>query len=147
MLTFPSATRPPSRAHPLQGLGEQAKVNLLPRQNSTNWLFSNLSPRFRYVTSLTSLVTSSIWDLYCDISEWHVRLTRAWTPALMLHLTNPCAKRKVLSLTKPKGNIYKTKSLGHYITNSIFLDSSYSWPCVKISEKLVRDDSQKLLFS
>ena len=35
-----------------------------------------------------------------------------------LHLTNPCAKRKVLSLTKPNGKIYKTKSLGHYITQS-----------------------------
>ena len=35
-----------------------------------------------------------------------------------LHLTNPCAKRKVLGLTKPKGKIYKTKSLGHYITLS-----------------------------
>ena len=34
-----------------------------------------------------------------------------------LYLTNPCTKRKVLSLTKPKGKIYKTKSLGHYITN------------------------------
>ena len=34
----------------------------------------------------------------------------------MLHLKNPCVKRKVLSLTKPKGNIYKTKSLGNYIT-------------------------------
>ena len=34
----------------------------------------------------------------------------------MLHLTNPCAKQKVLSLTKPKGKIYKTKSLGNYIT-------------------------------
>ena len=33
-----------------------------------------------------------------------------------LHRTNPCAKRKVLSLTKPKGKIYKTKSLGNYIT-------------------------------
>ena len=33
-----------------------------------------------------------------------------------LHLTNPCAKRKVLSLTKPKGKTYKTKSLSHYIT-------------------------------
>ena len=41
---------------------------------------------------------------------------RAWTPALMLHITNPCAKQKVLSLTKPKGKIYKTKSLGHYPT-------------------------------
>ena len=37
-------------------------------------------------------------------------------PVLMLHLPNPCAKRKVLSLTKPKGKIYKTNSLGHYIT-------------------------------
>ena len=36
----------------------------------------------------------------------------------MLHLTNPCAKRKVLSLTKPKGKIYKTKSLRNYITQS-----------------------------
>ena len=33
-----------------------------------------------------------------------------------LRLTNPCSKRKVLSLTKPKGKIYKTKSLGYYIT-------------------------------
>ena len=33
-----------------------------------------------------------------------------------LHLTNPFTKRKVLSLTKPKGKIYKTKSLSHYIT-------------------------------
>ena len=61
-------------------------------------------------------VTFSIWGFYCDISEWHVRSAHAWTPVLMLHLTNPCAKRKVLSLTKPKGKIYKTKSLGHYIT-------------------------------
>ena len=57
-----------------------------------------------------------IWDFYFDISEWHILSTRAWTPALMLHLTNPCTKRKVLILTKPKGKIYKTKSLGHYIT-------------------------------
>ena len=34
-----------------------------------------------------------------------------------LHLTNPCTKRKVLWLTKPKCKIYQTKSLGHYITN------------------------------
>ena len=38
----------------------------------------------------------------------HPLRARAWTPALMLHLTKPCAKRKVLSLTKPKGKIYKT---------------------------------------
>ena len=55
---------------------------------------------------------------YCGTSEWHVCPACVWTPALMLHLTNSCSKRKVLSLTKPKGKIYKTKSLGHYITIS-----------------------------
>ena len=63
-----------------------------------------------------TLASIPIWDFYFDISEWHILSARAWTPALMLHLTNPCAKRKVLSLTKPKGKIYKTKFLGNYIT-------------------------------
>ena len=64
-----------------------------------------------------TLVSIPIWDFYFDISEWHILSGRAWIPALMLHLTNPCAKRKVLSLTKPKGKICKTKSLGNYITH------------------------------
>ena len=62
------------------------------------------------------LVLIPIWDFYFDISEWHILSARAWTPVLMLPLTNPCAKRKVLILTKPKGKIYKTKSLSNYIT-------------------------------
>ena len=33
---------------------------------------------------------------YFDISEWLILSARAWTSALMLHLTNPC--------TKPKGS-------------------------------------------
>ena len=65
-----------------------------------------------------TLVSIPIWYFYFDISEWHIVSTRSWIPALMLHLTNPCAKRKVLSLTKPKGKIYKTKSLGNYITSA-----------------------------
>ena len=77
-----------------------------------------LCARFRCVTSFTS---SDIWDFYFDISEWHILPARAWTPVLMLPLTNPCAKREVLSLTKPKGKIYKTKSLGHYITIIIMI--------------------------
>ncbi len=56
------------------------------------------------------LVLILIWGFYFNISEWHILSARAWTPALMLHLTNPCTKRKVLILTKPKGKIYKTKS-------------------------------------
>ena len=89
-------------------------------QPSSSDVFSNLSPRFRCVTSLTS----PIWDFYCDISELHVHSVRAREHLhSCLHLTNPCAKRKVLSLTKLKGKIYKTKSLGHYITviSSTFL--------------------------
>ena len=62
------------------------------------------------------LVTIPICDFYFDISEWHILSTCVWTPALMLHLTNPCAKQKVLILTKPKGKIYKTKSFHNYIT-------------------------------
>ena len=57
----------------------------------------------------------SYLGFYFDIWELRIFSACAWTPALMLHLTNPCAKRKVLSLTKPKGKIYKTKSLRHYI--------------------------------
>ena len=63
-----------------------------------------------------TLVPIPIWYFYFDISEWHILSARAWTPALMLHLTNPCTKRKVLSLTKPKGKIYTTKSLSNNIT-------------------------------
>ena len=48
-----------------------------------------------------------IWDFYFDISEWHILPARASTPALMLHLTNPCTKRKVLSLTKLKARYIK----------------------------------------
>ena len=62
------------------------------------------------------LVLIPIWDFYFDISEWHILPTHTWTPMLMLHLTNPCTKWKVLSLTKLKGKVYKTKSLGNYIT-------------------------------
>ena len=55
-------------------------------------------------------------SIFILTSECHILPARAGTPAFMLHLSNPCAERKVLSLTKPKGKIYKTKSLGHYIT-------------------------------
>ena len=35
-----------------------------------------------------------IWDFYFDISERHILPARALTPALSLHLTNPCAELK-----------------------------------------------------
>ena len=95
---------------------------------------------------MTSFISPGTWDFYFNISEWHIIPARTWTPALMLHLTNPCAKRKVLSLTKSKGKIYKTKSLGHYITllfslinhyrhiNKLHLFwDSFEWFCLQIS--------------
>ena len=66
-----------------------------------------------------TLVPISLGEFYFDISEWHILSARVWTPALMLHLTNPCTKWKVFSLTKPKGKIYNTKSLRHYITKTL----------------------------
>ena len=66
-----------------------------------------------------SLVSIPIWDFYFDISEWHILSARAWTHALMLYLTNPRTKRKILFLTKPKGKMYKTKSFRHYIIASL----------------------------
>ena len=73
-----------------------------------------------------TLVSIRIWDFYFDISEWHILSARAWTPALMLHLTNPCTQRKVLRLTKPIGKIYKTKSLGNYITQILLYNCQNS---------------------
>ena len=78
-------------------------------------------------------VSIPIWDFYFDISEWHILSVRAWTPALMLHLTDPCAKRKVLSLTKPKGKIYKTKSLHHYMTT--LTQEDFHWAFQKLLEQ------------
>ena len=126
MLAF-SCAQPQHVWHPPQGLGEQAKVTLLLRTALLKSLTFLKSPKiiracFRCMTSFTSPGHNfAIWDFYFDISEWHILPARVWTPALMLHLTDPCAKRKVLRLTKPKGKIYKTKSLGHYITIPEFL--------------------------
>ena len=72
------------------------------------------------------LVSISTWDFYFDLSEWHILSARAWTPALMLHLTNPCTKRKVLILTKLKGKIYKTRSLRNYNSPLFFFRIFYS---------------------
>ena len=57
---------------------------------------------------------TSLNDTSAPHAREHLR-AREHLPSC-LHLTNPCAKRKVLSLTKPKGKTYKTKSFGHYIT-------------------------------
>ena len=62
---------------------------------------------------------------------WHRWLShppraRVNTCAQCVHLTNPCTKWNVLSLTKPKGKIYKTKSFGNYITMVHYLVGLYN---------------------
>ena len=110
MLTFPSA--PPSCATPVGHKFVWPRLGL-----NLNWLTFLKSQPSLPVRDVTHVPGHILYlGFLCDISEWHARSARTLTPALMLHLTNPCAKRKVLSLTKPKGKIYKTKSLGHYIT-------------------------------
>ena len=113
------------------------KVNLLfPRQELNSQLFLEISAHasgaWRHPNTL---VTIPIWDFYFDITEWHILSARAWTPALMLHLTNPCAKRKVLILTKPKGKIYKTKSLRNYITKLQVLNSN-TWNYLTVCKQM-----------
>ena len=117
MLTFPSA--PHHVRHPVanywSGLDEPRKSTFFFQgRDSTHCFFSYL--QIRCVSLLTSPGSIPIWDFFFDISGWHILSARAWTPALMLHLTNPCTKRKVLILTKPKGKIWKTKPLRHYVT-------------------------------
>ena len=94
-----------------------------------------LRARFRCTTSLTSPGHNS----YLGFLFWHILPARAWTPALMLHLTNPCAERNVLSLSKPKGKIYKTKSLGHYITSaemqSVYSTNQADWAVNRVKCK------------
>ena len=64
--------------------------------------------------------TSPGHTYYLGFLFWHLWTTHPPRARQHMHsslqLTNPCAKRKVLSLTNPKSKIYKTKSHSHYIT-------------------------------
>ena len=79
------------------------------RRNSTSLLFlkspkssGHASGAWRHSHPLVYFLSGIvILTSLNDTSSPHA----LWTPALMLHLTNPCAKRKVLSLTKSKGKI------------------------------------------
>ena len=115
MLTFPytsTTRRKASASSESQPSSSGAKT----QHNEFSQIPKILRARFRCMTSFTSPGLISYLRFYFDICEWRNLPACAWTPALMLQLTNPCAKRKVLGLSKPKGKIYKTKSLGHYIT-------------------------------
>ena len=65
-----------------------------------------------HVPSCISYLGFLLWRLWLS----HSPRVRVNTYTQCVHLTNPCTKQKVLSLTKPKGKIYKTKSLRNYMT-------------------------------
>ena len=114
MLTFPLAPNHVRTRHKASA-SKRKSTFFFRARNSTNWLFSNLPKILRARFQCMMSLTSPGLTFYLGFLFWHL-----WTKHTplhsSLHQTNPCAKRKVLSLTKPKGRIYKTKSLGHYIT-------------------------------
>ena len=115
----PTNARRPERTKS-SGLAQLWKSTFFFRgRNSTNCFFSNLSPHFQCMTSFTPPGPIFYLGFYFDICEWRILSARAWTPALMLHLTNPCANWKVLSLTKP---IYYTIFYNFYSKDFIYFN-------------------------
>ena len=111
----------PDIAHKVVWPCSALKVNLLlSRRELDSLLFLKSQPTLpvRDVTQIPWSQFLSVIFILTSLND--TSSPHAWTPALMLHLTNPCTKRKVLSLTKPKGKIYKRKSLGNYITAAWF---------------------------
>ena len=119
MLTFPSAPQHVRTRHKASA-NKRKSTFFFRARNPTHWLFSkspkssarasgawrhshplkkNLLPGIFILTSLNE--TSS--PRACEYLRSCLRLTQALS-------------RKIISLTKHKGKIYKTKSLGHYIT-------------------------------
>ena len=85
-------------------------------QISTNFFFFFQIPkfsahRFRAWRHSHPRIPFPIWGFYCDICDCHTRPACAWTPVLNVctELTHALSW-KVLSLTKLKGKIYKTKN-------------------------------------
>ena len=123
MMTFPSTpkTRATPVAHKFVWPQRAPKVDPSRSESSSQLTVFFKFPkillsRFRCRTSFTSLVTSPLWDFYFDICERHMLRARVNTCAQVSTKLTHVLSRKVLSLTKLKGKIYKTKYLSHYIT-------------------------------
>ena len=94
-------------------LGELRKSSSFLQTRISTYCFFFKSPKSSALPGMTSFtypVSFPIWGFYCDISDCHIRPARVNTCTQCVHLTNPCTKRKVLSLTKQKDKIYKTKN-------------------------------------
>ena len=101
------SSAPPPHTHTCgtrhKGLREQAKTNRLPpRQVSSQlyWLFQNLPKSLARFRCMTSFALSSprftSRAIVTFLSDTSAPPACAWTPVLMLHLSNPC--------TEPKGS-------------------------------------------
>ena len=129
MMAFPSAPKHvwhlPQSHWP--GFGEQAKVNLLlPTQELNSLTFFQNPPNPPRVLQVHDVIHIS-WLNFVSGIFILTSLNDTSSPCAFQHLrssvhqTNSCAKRKVLSLTKHKGRIYKTKFLSHYITYLVLI--------------------------
>ena len=135
MMTFPSA-HPPSRAAPVvhKFLCPHASTESRPfRSESSSQLklrfFKSLKilcARFQCMTSFTFPGPGSF---YFDICERHILPARALHMRSSFHQTNPCAESKGSQPNyNPKARIFKTKSLGHYITQQIQANTFTAFP-------------------
>ena len=114
---------PPRAAHFVDP--NWSRLDYLPLDSNLNSLFFSNSKILRFWAWRHSRPR---YISYLGVLLWHLRMShppraRVNTCTQLTHaLTNPCTKRKVLSLTKPKGKIYKTKddnikkSLRNYFT-------------------------------
>ena len=143
MLTFPSAP-PPPRAAPVARPRRAPKVNRLLRTlklNSLTFLKSPKSPahapgawRHSHPPVSGIFILTSLNDTFSPCAYEHLRSC--------LHLTNPCAKRKVLSLIKPKGKITKNPRLLYYMKNwliftKLFAFNSNTWKHLSMCQQMI----------
>ena len=128
MLAFPSATSSCVAPVAHKFVSPRPGLNL----NSLTFLKSQPTLPVRDVTPWSHplsgiFIVTSLNDTSAPHEHEHLRSC--------LHLTNPCAKQKVLSLTKPKGKICKMKSLSHYITNVVKLKTFHNLKCKTYSHE------------
>ena len=130
MMTFSSAP-PPSRAAPVacKFVWPLRAPKVDPSRSESSSQLKDffkipqiLRAHFRCMTSFTSTGQPFyLGFLFWYLWTTHPLCTRVNTCAQVFTKLNHVLSRKVLSLTKPKGKIYKTKSLGHYITITLIV--------------------------
>ena len=127
MLAFPSA-HSPTRVAPatwplawLRRANKSQPPSSEPRTQVTDFLQNPQNPPHALPVHDVIHISGhilSLWDFYFDISERYILPARVNNCAQVCTKLTHVLNRKVLRLTKPKGKIYKMKSLGYYITPS-----------------------------